>query len=274
MPLMVGPVASKPRKEYANPMLGHTTNSKSLSSPLPMGAVFSDSSAKELLSDATAVQIAQRIESGEFLPGARLPPEREFAKELGVSRIVIREAFITLQAMGQVEAHVGRGRFVSSDGMNGRSNFFVHRWLQVHQSELEDLSVVRQILETAAVRDIPRNLLTDVGINLRSILDDARAAVRQNQHSEAARLDALFHMTTVEQASNRPLRNLAAGVIEMVHPSAEAVMSIPEASAASLDEHERIVMAFENGDVELATILIGHHQTSGHRRALLSALPQ
>lgn len=250
-------------------MSGPTTPANSpVSRPLPMGDVFDEATDKQLLSDATAAQIARRIESGEFPPGARLPPERDLATELGVSRIVIREAFSALQAMGMVEAHVGRGRFVARDGANGRSSFFVHRWLQVHQSELEDLSVVRQILETAAVRDIPKDLLVDVGLQLRAILEDARRAVQENDPEQIARLDAAFHMTTVEQARNRPLRNLAIGVIEMVHPSAVAVMSIPEASSASLEEHERIVRAFEEGDVELATILINHHQDSGHRRAL------
>jgi DNA-binding FadR family transcriptional regulator len=248
-------------------MSGPTVRATSHVPALPLGDLIADRSAKDLLSETTAAAIVERIESGEFPPGARLPAERELARDLGVSRIVVREAFSALQAMGMVEAHVGRGRFVAGNAREGRSTFFVQRWLQVHQTELEELSLVRQILETAAVRDVPRDRCAEVGAKLRSILTEATAAAARGEAAELAHLDGQFHTATVELASNRPLRALSIGIIEMVHPSAVAVMSVPAAREASLAEHERIVHAFESSDIELATILIGHHQDSGHRRA-------
>jgi len=61
-----------------------------------------------------ADQIAQLIESGEFLPGTRLPAERELATSLGVSRASVREAIISLEIAGLVEVRVGTGIFVTS----------------------------------------------------------------------------------------------------------------------------------------------------------------
>ncbi|MEO8567104.1 MAG: GntR family transcriptional regulator, partial [Betaproteobacteria bacterium] len=49
-----------------------------------------------------AEQIAQLIASGEFLPGSRLPAERELAASLGVSRASVREAIISLEIGGLV----------------------------------------------------------------------------------------------------------------------------------------------------------------------------
>src|SRR5690348_3410381 len=59
-----------------------------------------------------ADQIAALIERGEYVVGARLPPERDLAKQLGVSRPSVREALIALEVEGYVEVRVGSGVYV------------------------------------------------------------------------------------------------------------------------------------------------------------------
>ena len=59
-----------------------------------------------------AEQIRGLIRSGEFPPGARLPPERDLAKQLGVSRPSVREALIALEVEGLVEVRIGSGIYV------------------------------------------------------------------------------------------------------------------------------------------------------------------
>ena len=57
-------------------------------------------------------QLGDRIESGALAPGERLPPERDLADVLGVSRMTVRQALASLAARGLVERGVGRGTFV------------------------------------------------------------------------------------------------------------------------------------------------------------------
>jgi GntR family transcriptional regulator, transcriptional repressor for pyruvate dehydrogenase complex len=59
-----------------------------------------------------ADQIRTLIRSGEFQAGARLPPERDLAKQLGVSRPSVREALIALEVEGLVEVRIGSGIYV------------------------------------------------------------------------------------------------------------------------------------------------------------------
>ena len=61
-----------------------------------------------------AGQIVALIDSGEFSEGSRLPPERELAGLLGVSRTSVREAIIALEIAGRVEVRVGTGIFVTA----------------------------------------------------------------------------------------------------------------------------------------------------------------
>ena len=60
-----------------------------------------------------ADQIAALIEKGEYAAGERLPPERDLAKQLGVSRPSVREALIALEVEGYVEVRVGSGVYVA-----------------------------------------------------------------------------------------------------------------------------------------------------------------
>ena len=55
-----------------------------------------------------AGQIVALIDGGEFSAGSRLPPERELAGLLGVSRTSVREAIIALEIAGRVEVRVGK----------------------------------------------------------------------------------------------------------------------------------------------------------------------
>jgi DNA-binding FadR family transcriptional regulator len=57
------------------------------------------------------------IKCGEFVPGSRLPPERDLAKQLGVSRPSVREALIALGVEGLVEVRMGSGIYVLGPGV-------------------------------------------------------------------------------------------------------------------------------------------------------------
>ncbi|MEP2783509.1 MAG: FadR/GntR family transcriptional regulator [Pseudoruegeria sp.] len=67
------------------------------------------------LSERVADQLRERIQKGDFAPGAQLPTEGALVEQFGVSRTVIREALSSLRVDGLVKAHQGRGVFVCED---------------------------------------------------------------------------------------------------------------------------------------------------------------
>lgn len=60
-----------------------------------------------------AEQLRARIRSGQYPLGARLPPERDLAQQLKVSRPTVREALIALEVEGLVEVRMGSGIYVA-----------------------------------------------------------------------------------------------------------------------------------------------------------------
>ncbi len=57
--------------------------------------------------------LLQRMVDGTFSPGFRLPPTRDLARKLGVTRQTVIIAYEELEAEGRVAGHVGRGTFVT-----------------------------------------------------------------------------------------------------------------------------------------------------------------
>jgi GntR family transcriptional repressor for pyruvate dehydrogenase complex len=64
------------------------------------------------ISDEIVEQLKSLIFKGKLKPEEKLPPERELAKSLNVSRVSLREALNTLQGMGLLEIQQGNRTFV------------------------------------------------------------------------------------------------------------------------------------------------------------------
>lgn len=67
------------------------------------------------LYEQVADHVRELVLNGTFPPGSALPPERELAEIIGVSRPSIREALIALEVMGLVESRQGGGNYVRAD---------------------------------------------------------------------------------------------------------------------------------------------------------------
>src|SRR4051812_16438981 len=80
-------------------------------------------------------QLEAAIARGDYVPGDRLPSERELVELLGVSRVSVREAIRALEAVGMIEVRHGRGCFVARTAPEQYASSF-SRWLAVHSDEI------------------------------------------------------------------------------------------------------------------------------------------
>ncbi|HZD38105.1 MAG TPA: GntR family transcriptional regulator, partial [Actinomycetes bacterium] len=93
-----------------------------------------------------ATDIERLILAGELPPGAKLPPERELATTLGVSRASIRDALRDLEMRGLLERTPGRGTIVADRPSSGLGRALL-RELHPRTRDLLEVMEVRSIIE-------------------------------------------------------------------------------------------------------------------------------
>jgi DNA-binding FadR family transcriptional regulator len=104
------------------------------------------------LKEACVQRLEDLILSGELKIGERLPPEREFAARLGVSRPVLHEALVDLDAKGLVRIVPRRGVFVN-DYRRAGSMAILSSLLAYHNGQL-DPAFAQSLLDTRFLLEI------------------------------------------------------------------------------------------------------------------------
>ena len=207
--------------------------------------------------------IRDLIESGQLTAGDRLPPERELAVQLNVSRTVLREALHTLAALGLIELQHGRGIFVTSGSAHATAQR-LSASMQADDSaaRLRDLFAIRRILEGASAEWAAQRATPEQIAELRAILAEASPLYTATPFDAelAGALDARLHTTIAAASANRTLLLLMVTLVDELGISRGRSLAIPGRAQKSLRQHERLVEA------------IAAHDPVAARRAMLDHL--
>src|SRR5437870_9547802 len=103
--------------------------------------------------------IAQRINRGDYGPGAQLPSETELSQELGVSRVTVREALRVLAQENILIKVQGRGTFVADNPPVAQPSRSFTGYLEDLYDQLERVSVKRVEIGRMAITDEVRSKL-------------------------------------------------------------------------------------------------------------------
>jgi DNA-binding FadR family transcriptional regulator len=208
-------------------------------------------------------KIRERIVSGAWGPGDRLPKESELAAELGLSRNSLREAVRALSQMRVLEVRQGDGTYVSSlepDLLLESTGFVSH--LLLGETGVA-LSEVRRILEAAAAA-LAAARIDELGKHeLGSSLERMRDAQGVEELVEA---DVAFHAVIARATGNPVLVSLLASLsTRMMRVRLWHGRTSDDAIHETREEHRRIYEAIIAGDPDLARAAATAHIASGVR---------
>ena len=217
---------------------------------MPIQAIDSDRLYRKI-----ARQLSDLIAAGEFLPGQRLPAERELAKQFGVSRPPVREALIALEVEGKVEVRVGAGVFVSKPGPTA-----VVSGNDEGEGPFE-LIRARRLVEGETAACAAREA-TDAEIaDIRESVQELRRVERGARSTDPA--DRAFHLAIARATHNGPLLAVVAMLWDQgrgtVWKQMERHFQTPALRAATLHDHEAVLAAIEAHDAPLARKAMRHH---------------
>jgi GntR family transcriptional regulator, transcriptional repressor for pyruvate dehydrogenase complex len=228
--------------------------------PLPTAPKASDT---RRLYQQVADQIRSVIEASGLAPGTRLPPERELALQLGVSRPSLREALIALEIEGIVETRMGSGVYVCA-APSQRAPLELPMLGESPSELMQARSVLESAVVTLAAARVTRQGLERV----RACLDAMRHEVRRGNSPLEA--DRRFHVTIAEMTGNSLLVRLVGELFDARHGAITTRMSRRAENARSwqtaFQEHEAILRALDMRDPqEAAAAMCGHLRASRDR---------
>src|SRR6478672_1559884 len=158
---------------------------------------------------AVVAHVRQLIDSGSLGPGARLPPERDLARQVGVSRPTVRAGLRTLAALGVVRSRRGSGTYIP-DGPPTLGVEALSFIAALHKFTVDHVFETRRILETGAAALAAERATSD---QLATLADEiAGLFASLNDRQVFLVHDVNFHRG-VAAASGNPI---VASMVEMV----------------------------------------------------------
>jgi len=211
-----------------------------------------------------AEQVRALITGGEFPPGARLPAERDLAKQMAVSRPSVREALIALEVEGWVEVRTGSGVYVlDRAGLNGHG-------VKIPPTEWGPLELIRarrviegEIAALAAAHGKRRQVQA-----IRDAIDFMKADADRNVQPLDG--DRAFHTAIAQACDNGVLLETVqtfwdarrGPLFERLGDHFESVPSWRRA----IDEHEAVFNAIQARDADGARAAMHAHLDRAHAR--------
>ena len=207
--------------------------------------------ATQRLYEHVAEQVSRLIAAGEFRDGDRLPPERDLARQLAVSRPVLREAMVALELAGWVEVRSGAGTYVKSSGRTPLN------FVNAGPGAFELLAARRTIEGEVAALAATTATAADV-TELSALNDQIRRETAAGRTGVDA--DGAFHRRLAAVTGNAVLVDIVgqlwAAMTGPILARFHELTNRPGKHRTNIADHEAIIAA------------IGSHDADGARRAM------
>ena len=207
------------------------------------------------ISDTIAATLEQRILEGSVKPGDRLPPERELAVDLGVSRPSLREAIQKLASNGMVHSRQGGGTYVT----DVLESSFSDPWQDMmgkHPNLREDMLEFRRMLEGQAA-EWAAERATEADIQrLEQTFSALMAAFQSDDAQQRSDADIAFHQAIGDAAHNVLIGHLSGALLGLMHDNIRLnlgeLKGVPAASRLLMSQHEAIYNAVRESKPQAA----------------------
>ncbi|MDD9876004.1 MAG: GntR family transcriptional regulator [Magnetovibrio sp.] len=230
------------------------------------------------MSDTVIQQIEEMILDGALRPGERLPPERELAEQLGISRPTLREAIVILESKGLLESRRRGGTFVCDVSEPSISDPLIDL-IKSRPDTVIDVLELRSALEETAAEHAARRATPEDREAIRAKhqeLLDIYADPDGDNEAEA-RVDAELHMAIAEASHNVALVHVMRGLMQVLKEgiafNLDKLRDEPANHARVRAQHAEICAAVLEGDPARARAAAAEHlrfvheTLSEHQRA-------
>lgn len=228
---------------------------------------MSDRSAAPI--DALA-QLRAYLAQTDLPVDSRLPTERALSQQLGITRAELRKALAVLEAENQIWRHVGKGTFIGSRPMDTMADVAAIS----RRTNPSDVMRTRLLIEPEVARMAALNATSDQIAEMRVCLQRTRSAQTWRQYEA---WDNRLHRVIGEATQNALLLALLDTLNAVRRAVAWGRLRVEKLKPApdhhSFDEHEAIVSAIAERDLDRAAAAMRRHLESVERNLLKARAP-
>ena len=213
--------------------------------------------AKQNVSEEVFQQFLNAIMSGEWPVGTRTPSETKLSKELGVSRVTVRNAFQRLEGMKLVERRQGSGTYVSRASGAQVVNS-ITPMLALGDHDLKDLMEFREIFDSEIAQRAATRADSELIGSLKNAYRLHLEAIESGDIEAAAKYDTLFHFSIAKASGNRMITEMYEYFLPVFQRNMVRIITImgPEEGKTA---HRKIIEEIEKKDDTAARELMRAH---------------
>ncbi len=214
------------------------------------------------ITDTITAKLESMIVEGVVKPGQALPPERQLARDLEVSRASLRQALSVLEARGLILSKQGGGNYVCDVVKKSFSDPLLDLIKRHHELKFQVIEL-RQTLEcSAAFYAAERATKQDIE-TIKKRLAELKAIIPQKKPLAEARADLELHLAIADAAHNAPLslmlRNIYSLLLSEIEENLSLIHQYDNHAAKLHVQHEQMVELVINGDSEGAREVVIEH---------------
>lgn len=209
-----------------------------------------------------ARQLLSQLLSGQFIPGTRLPSERQLAENLDVGRSTIREALKALDVLGIIEVRQGDGTYLRQSTSDLLPQAIEWGLMLGQHKALELIEARRHVEVTIAELAAARADESAIAA-LRQQLERMRSAEDSAAFVEA---DVAFHLELADAAANSVLRDILVSIRALLQVWIRRAIQHTDGIETTLAEHEELLAAVEANSPKRAAAAMRRHMEGASKR--------
>lgn len=198
--------------------------------------------------EAVTSSLVRYLAESDFEVGTKLPTERTFAEQLGVSRGIVREALAQLATLGIVESRTGSGTFLRK--RPSLTDHHVVMTVDAERTTLLQYLELRRALESEVASLLAKRANAEDVAYLHSLVDAIEA--EHAATGTAPHADKRFHLALFERLDNPLFLQLLTPLWDVLETLWDAPLGNHNVGQGTLPLHRQLVHNIASRDATAA----------------------
>lgn len=220
---------------------------------------------RESIAEVVAHRVIEMVKAGVLKPGDQLPPERDLAQSLNVSRPSVREAMRGLSILGVLRTRQGGGAYISeldADALLGPIQFFI----SLEQVNIGELYDARSLIESDVARRAAERMTAEELTELEAILDQQAEVL--NDAIAFRMSDYKFHELIWAGSRNAFLKRIGQSLNVMGLEFRKRASETEGVLQQSFRDHRQLLNALKAHDPDAAAAAASRHMDNVYQSTM------